>query len=177
MLNLKNLFSNRESEPYSKAFNRDSSPKVIIEGSVRLKSSWRFCLSLRKIWQRKTEVFNFFDFSTTAQLHIGLNFSCSLLSNFTRIWSCIENSNLFFYLKNFINVDLNCLIDLAPRMEFPKLLDSITQTGKKEYLKLSALWKNPLNTLNTCSSSLIIRSTIVYLKRLMRYSIERPCIK
>ena len=35
MLNLKNLFWNSESEQCSKAFNRDSSPKLMIEGSFR----------------------------------------------------------------------------------------------------------------------------------------------
>ena len=37
MLNLKNLFWNSESEQCSKAFNRDSSPKLITEGSFRHK--------------------------------------------------------------------------------------------------------------------------------------------
>ena len=35
MLNLENLFQNTESELYSEAFNRDSSSKFIIEGSIR----------------------------------------------------------------------------------------------------------------------------------------------
>ena len=48
-----------ESEPY-----RDSSSKLIIEGSIRQRSSWRFCLSLSKNWQRKKKVFSCFDFST-----------------------------------------------------------------------------------------------------------------
>ena len=58
MLNLENLFQNTESEPYSKAFNRDSSPKFIIEGSIRQRSSWRF-------WQCKKKVFNCFHLNTT----------------------------------------------------------------------------------------------------------------
>ena len=33
-------------------------------------------------------------------------------------------------------IDLKCLIDLALRMEFSKLFDSLTQEGNKEYLKL-----------------------------------------
>ena len=65
MLNLKNLFRNTESEPYSEAFNRDSSSKLIIKRFIRQRSSWRFCLSLRKNWQCKKKVFNCFDFSTT----------------------------------------------------------------------------------------------------------------
>ena len=89
------------------------------------------------------------------QLHVGLtqplnfwqnlclfkwlHFSCSLLSNFTPIWSCIENSDCCFDLKNCIMIDINCLIDSTQRMEFPKLFDSLTQTGEKEYLKLSVL--------------------------------------
>ena len=66
-----------------------------------------------------------------------LNVSGSLPSNFTPIWSCIENNDLCFDFKNWIYIDLNCLIDLAPRMEFSNLFDSLTQTGKKEYLKFS----------------------------------------
>ena len=34
MLNLKNIFWNRESEPYSKGFNRDSLSKLVIKGSI-----------------------------------------------------------------------------------------------------------------------------------------------
>ena len=37
---------------------------------------------------------------------------------------------------------MNCLIDLAPRIEVPKLFDSLTQTEKNEYLKLSVLYEN-----------------------------------
>ena len=58
MLNLENLFWNTESEPYSKAFNTDSSSKFIIDGSIKQRSSWRF-------WQWKKKVFNCFDCSTT----------------------------------------------------------------------------------------------------------------
>ena len=47
-----------------------------------------------------------------------------------------------FDLKNCISIDMNCLIDLAPRMEVPKLFDSLTQTEKNEYLKLSVLYEN-----------------------------------
>ena len=144
MLNLKNLFWKMECEPYSKAFKRDSSPKLIIEGSVRQRSSWRFCLL--SFTEKK------FDFSTTVThgaytifelmtefMFKSLNFCCSVLSNFTPIWSCIENSDLCFDLKNCVNIDLNYLIDLGPRMEFPKLFDSLTQTRNKEYLNLSVL--------------------------------------
>ena len=104
-------------------------------------------LSLRKIGSARK---NCSDFSTTVThgaytifelmtefMLKSSNFCCSLLSSFTGIWSCIENSDLCFDLKNCIIIDLNCLIDLVPRMEFPKLFDSRTQTGKKEYLKLS----------------------------------------
>ena len=58
MLNLENLLQNTDSELYSEAFNRDSSSKFTIEGSVRQGLSWRF-------WQCKKKVFNCFDFSTT----------------------------------------------------------------------------------------------------------------
>ena len=47
------------------AFNRDSSSKLLIEGSIRQRSSWRFCLLLRRNWQRKKKGLNCFDFSTT----------------------------------------------------------------------------------------------------------------
>ena len=52
-----------------------------------------------------------------------------------------KERSLFWFEKliSLININLNCLIDLAPRMEFPKLFDSLAQTGKKEYLKLSVL--------------------------------------
>ena len=89
------------------------------------------------------------------QLHVGLtqplnfwqnlclfkwlHFSCSLLSNFTPIWSCIENSYLCSDLKNCVNIDMNSLLDLAPRMEFLKLFGFLTQTGKKKYFQLSVL--------------------------------------
>ena len=65
MLNLKNLFWNAESEPYNKAFNKGSSSKLIIKGSIRQWSSWRFCLSLGRIWQCKKKVFNCYDFSAS----------------------------------------------------------------------------------------------------------------
>ena len=104
-------------------------------------------LSLRKIGNARK---NYFDFSTTVThgaytifkimpefMLKSPYFCCSLLSNFTSIWSCIENSDFCFDLKNCIIIDLNCLTDLVPRMEFPKLFNSLTQTGKKEYLKLS----------------------------------------
>ena len=42
-------------------------------------------------------------------------------------------------LKHCINIDLNFLIYLAPRMAIPKLFDSLSQTRKKEYLKPSVL--------------------------------------
>ena len=99
------------------AFNRDSSSKLLIEGSIRQRSSWRFCLLLRRNWQRKKKVLNCFDFSTTVthgaytifELMIEfmlkwLNFSCSLPSNFKPIWSCTENSNLCFDLKHWFEL-------------------------------------------------------------------------
>ena len=99
-------------------------------------------LSLRKIGSARK---NCSDFSTTVThgtytifelmtefMLKSSYFCCSLLSSFTSIWSCIENSDLCFDLKNCINIDLNCLIDLAPR--FPKLFDSLTPRGKKEYV-------------------------------------------
>ena len=110
-LNFRKLFWNTESDPYNKAFNRDSSPKVIIEGSVRRSSSWRFCISRRKNWQCKKKVFNCFDFSTTVTqgayaifelltefMLKSLNFCCSLLSSFTPIWSCISCKIAIFVL-------------------------------------------------------------------------------
>ena len=42
-------------------------------------------------------------------------------------------------MKNYI--DLNYLTDLAPHMELPKLFDSLTQKGKKEYVSLSVLYQ------------------------------------
>ena len=42
-----------------------------------------------------------------------------------------------FIVKNYINIDLSFLIDLASHVEFLKLFYSLTQKGKKEYLKLS----------------------------------------
>ena len=42
-------------------------------------------------------------------------------------------------MNNCINIDLKCLMDLALRMEFSKLFESLTQKGKKEYLKLTVL--------------------------------------
>ena len=42
-------------------------------------------------------------------------------------------------VKNYINIDLKFLIDLASRMGFSKLLDSLAQKANKEYLKLSVL--------------------------------------
>ena len=64
------------------------------------------------------------------------------LSNFTPIWTCIENDNLCFNVKNCIKIDLKYLIDLASRMEFPKLFDSLTQKEKKECFKLYVLKEN-----------------------------------
>ena len=43
---------------------------------------------------------------------------------------------------NYINIDLKCLIDLALRMEFSKLLDLLTQKGNKEYLKFTVPSEN-----------------------------------
>ena len=60
MLNLKHLFWDTESEPYSKVFNRDSSPKRTIEGSVRHRSSWNFVFHWEKIGNAKKNVFNCF---------------------------------------------------------------------------------------------------------------------
>ena len=128
MLNLKHLFWNTESEPYSKVFNRNSSLKRTIEGSVRHRSSWNFVFHWEKTGNARKNVFNCFDFSTIVThgtytifeivrefMLKSLNFCCNhLLSNFTPIWSYIENGDLCFDLKSCINIDLNCLIDLAP---------------------------------------------------------------
>ena len=42
-------------------------------------------------------------------------------------------------MKNCIDIDVTCLIDLALRMEFSKLFNSLKQKGNKEYLKLTIL--------------------------------------
>ena len=42
-------------------------------------------------------------------------------------------------MKNWINIDLNCLIDLASRIGLAKLFNCVRQKGKEEYLKLSIL--------------------------------------
>ena len=80
---------------------------LIIKGSIGQRLSCWFCLSLRRNWQCKKKVFNCFDISTTVTqgglltqflnlwqrlcLLKWLNFSCSLLINFTPFWSCIGN--------------------------------------------------------------------------------------
>ena len=48
-----------------------------------------------------------------------LNFSLSFVSIFTSIGSYVEN-NLDFNVEDCINIDLNCLLNLTARMEFPK---------------------------------------------------------
>ena len=48
-------------------------------------------------------------------------------------------------VKNCINIDLKYLIDLALRMEFFKLFDSLK--GNKEYLKLSVQQENSFKLL------------------------------
>ena len=52
-------------------------------------------------------------------------------------WKHRENN-----VKNNINIDLKCLIDLALRMEFCKLFDLLTIKGNKEYLKFTVLQEN-----------------------------------
>ena len=52
-------------------------------------------------------------------------------------WKYSENN-----IKNCINIDLKCLIDLALRMEFSKLFDLLTIKGNKEYLKFTVLQEN-----------------------------------
>ena len=52
-------------------------------------------------------------------------------------WKHRENN-----VKNNINIDLKCLIDLALRMEFSKLFDLLTIKGHKEYLKFTVLQEN-----------------------------------
>ena len=49
-------------------------------------------------------------------------------------WKHREND-----VKNCINIDLKCLIDLALRMEFSDLFDSLAQKVDKEYLKFTFL--------------------------------------
>ena len=73
-----------------------------------------------------------FELMTEFKVTKWLNYSGSLASNFTPIWSRIENN-----MKNCINIDLKCLLDLASHMEFPKPFDLLTQKGKKEYSRLS----------------------------------------
>ena len=55
-------------------------------------------------------------------------------------WKKRENN-----VKNCINIDLKYLIDLALRMEFFKLFDSLK--GNKEYLKLSVQQENSFKLL------------------------------
>ena len=69
----------------------------------------------------------------------------SLVSNFTFTWSCIGNNDLCFNMKNCININLKCLIDLALCMEFPKLVHSLTQKGKKSNWSFSFCKKIPLS--------------------------------
>ena len=69
-----------------------------------------------------------------------LNFSRRLVSNYTYLvmhWKHRENNMI-----NCINIDLKCLIDLALRMEFSKLFDSLTQKGNNEYLKFTVPSEN-----------------------------------
>ena len=53
-----------------------------------------------------------------------LSFSLNLASNFTPTGSCVKNNDLCFKMKNPISINLNCLIDLASRMELSNLLRS-----------------------------------------------------
>ena len=150
ILNFENLFRNTEFEPCRKAFNRDSFIKIY-NWRIYLSDKGRHggfanarkkCLvvsiSVPQVHMRLTQSLNLWQ---NLWLNLWLNFSCSLLSNYTPIWSYIENSDLCFDLKNCINIDMNCLIDLAPRMEFPKLFDSLTQTGKKIFKAFSSVRK------------------------------------
>ena len=50
-------------------------------------------------------------------------------------------------VKNCINVDLKCFIDLTLRMEFSKLFDSLIQKENKEYLRLSGGSENSFKLL------------------------------
>ena len=72
-------------------------------------------------------------------------------------------------LKNCINIDLKCLLDLVSRMEFPRLFDLLTQRKNSWSFLFSAAF--------ICSSSLIIRSVVVSHRCLVRYCRERPRIK
>ena len=113
MLNLKSLFQNMQSEVYSKTFHKDSSSKVLTEESARQRLSWRFCISLTRNWQRKKKIVSIsapqLRMELTQSLNLWrnlcllqrLNFSCSLISNFTLIWSYIENKDLCFNVKSF----------------------------------------------------------------------------
>ena len=52
-------------------------------------------------------------------------------------WKQRENNR-----KNCINIGLKCLIELASRMDFSKLLESLTQKKvNKEHLKLCSVRK------------------------------------
>ena len=57
----------------------DSLSKLITEGAIRQRSSWRLCLSLARNWQRKKKVFSCFNFITTVTL--GLTQSLNLQRN------------------------------------------------------------------------------------------------
>ena len=52
----------------------------------------------------------------------------------------------------FFNIDLNCLIDLASRMVLYDLFHSLTQKGKKECIKLLALYENSCKLFIICRS-------------------------
>ena len=85
------------------------------------------------------KVISCFNFNTTATMGLKqclnlrrnlrlpkwLNFSRILVSNLPYLvmhWKYSENN-----IKNCINIDLKCLIDLALRMKFSKLFNSLTQ--------------------------------------------------
>ena len=70
------------------------------------------------------------------------NFSRSLVSNLTPTGSCIENKDICFIEKKFINIDFNSLTDSAFRIVLSNLFHSLTQKGKTECLKLSVLQEN-----------------------------------
>ena len=81
MLNLKNLFWNSESEQCSKAFNRDSSPKLMIEGSFRHKDFEEvvmkiLSLTVKKIGNARKKCL--IVPISVPQLHVGLTHSSNL---------------------------------------------------------------------------------------------------
>ena len=100
------ILSLNSSEPYSRAFNRDSPLKLIAGGSIRQWSSWRLFFPWKEIGNARKKCLivsisvpqlhrclkRFSNLWRNLRLLKWLNFSRSLVSNFMPIWSCIENN-------------------------------------------------------------------------------------